>query len=88
MTYYSNVGAASAAYIVERISDLSFEQYVRDNILNQLGIGKKEAGYRLADFADRKDDLIEHYVYNASWLGHFQQMIPQLNVIQVKFAQI
>ena len=83
VTYYSNVNAAWAALVVERVSGLSFEHYVRSNILNQLNIGGTEASYRLADFSSRREDLVEHYVYNISLLASYQQIAPQLNVIQV-----
>ncbi len=82
VTYYSNVGACLAALVVERITNVSFERYVHQNILKPLGIDKK-ASYRLSDFEDRKNDLVDHYIFNVSWLKNYQNMVPQLNVIQV-----
>ncbi|CAF3285408.1 unnamed protein product [Rotaria sp. Silwood2] len=80
ITFYSNVGASLAAFIVERLANTSFEEYVQEKILKVLSIDKKDAGYRLSNFQDKKESLIGHYVYNASWLQTFQYMVPQLNV--------
>ncbi|CAF2878320.1 unnamed protein product [Rotaria sp. Silwood2] len=82
VTYYTNVGAAWGALIIERISDLSFENYVRYKILDPLGISNTEASYRMSTFAMRQTDLVEHYVYNVSLLSVYHQIAPQLNVVQ------
>ncbi|CAF3754298.1 unnamed protein product [Rotaria sp. Silwood1] len=83
ITSYSNIGASLAAFIVERVANMSFEEYVQEKILKVLGIDKKDAGYRLSNFQDKKEYLVGHYVYNASWLQTFQHMVPQLNVSRV-----
>lgn len=83
VTYYSNINAAWGALVVERVSGLSFENYVRLRILNALHINQSEAGYRLADFAMRRSDLVEQYVYNQSLLTVYQQIAPQLHVVKV-----
>ena len=83
VTYYSNVNAAWGALVVERVSGPSFENYVRTKILNHLDIAETEVGYRLVDFASRRTDVVEHYVYNVSTLVTYQQIAPQLNVVQV-----
>ncbi|CAF1532243.1 unnamed protein product, partial [Rotaria sordida] len=54
VTYYTNVGAAWGALIIGRISDLSFENYVRYKIFDPLDISNTEASYRLSTFAMRK----------------------------------
>jgi CubicO group peptidase (beta-lactamase class C family) len=82
--HYSNIGASLAALIVEQIAQIPFEQYVREKILQPLGIDKRDAGYRLSDFEERKKDLIEHYLYNSSWLEQAQSWVPQLNITQVR----
>jgi len=81
--HYSNIGASLAALIVEQISQIPFEKYVRENILQPLGINKNDAGYRLSDFENRKKDLIEHFLFNSSWLEQAQTWLPQLNITQV-----
>jgi CubicO group peptidase (beta-lactamase class C family) len=83
IVHYSNIGASLAALIVEQIAQISFEEYIRENILQPLGINKNHAGYRLSDFENRKKDLIKHYVFNSSWLEQAQNLVPQLNIIQV-----
>lgn len=85
ITYYTNVNAAWGAVIIEKISGLSFENYVRYKILNPLGIMNSEASYRMSTFDMRRSDLVEHYVYNVSLLSIYQQITPQLNVIQVRY---
>ena len=81
--HYSNIGASLAAFVVEQISGMSFEKYVRERILRPLGINESDAGYRLSDFENRSDDLIEHYLFNSSWLEQAQTWLPQLNITQV-----
>lgn len=81
-TFYSNIGACLAAFIVQRLANMSFEDYVRQKILNPLGINKNQAGYRLSNFPDRKQ-LVGHYIYNASYLQQYQTLLPQLNISQV-----
>lgn len=83
ITYYTNIGPSWAALIIERISNISFEQYVRDNILNRLNISDTEASYRLSSFSTKQTDLVEHYIYNISSLDTFNKIAPQLNVSQV-----
>jgi CubicO group peptidase (beta-lactamase class C family) len=84
VTHYSNIGATLAALIVERVTNMSFERYVQERILKRFGMNENEAAYRLSNFENRKNDLVEHYIYNSSWLESFQNLVPQLNIIQVK----
>ncbi|CAF0742528.1 unnamed protein product [Adineta ricciae] len=77
ITEYSNIGVSVAALVVENVTNTSFEQYVQDRILRCLGI---KAGYRISDFANRKQNLVEHFIYNASWLEQFHNLVPQLNI--------
>lgn len=83
ITFYSNVGAALAAYIVERLAGTLFEQYAEEKILKVLNIDTKTAGYRLSNFEDVHENLVDHYVYNASWREPFQKYMPQLDISQV-----
>lgn len=83
--HYSNIGATLAALIVEQITQISFEQYVHEKIFKPIGIQKNDASYRLSDFENRKEDLIKHYIYNASLLEQTQKMWPQLNITRVSF---
>ena len=83
VVHYSNIGASLAALVIERIARMSFEEYVHTRILQPLGINDKDAGYRLSAFEDRRNDLIEHYLFNSSWLEQAQNWLPQLNITQV-----
>jgi len=87
ITYFSNVGTSLAAFIIERLAGMSFEQYVQDKILKPLDIDEKKAGYRLSNFEDNKKSLVDHYIYNASWLETYQQNMPQLNISRVSFKE-
>ncbi|CAF4030117.1 unnamed protein product [Rotaria magnacalcarata] len=82
VTYYTNVGAVWGALAIERISGLTFENYVRQGILDPSGISTSDASYRLSSFTMRKIDLVDQYVYNVSLLSIYHQIIPQLNVVQ------
>jgi hypothetical protein len=63
---------------------MSFENYVKENIIKPLGIDPTRAGFRLADLAN-PDDLVNHYIYaaNASFLEGWNQEIPRLNITQI-----
>jgi CubicO group peptidase (beta-lactamase class C family) len=87
ITFYSNVGASLAAFIVKRVAGMSYEKYVQDKILKPLGIDEKKGGYRLSNFQDNRKSLVDHYVYNASWLEAYQQMEPEMNISRVGFKQ-
>ncbi|CAF3936833.1 unnamed protein product, partial [Rotaria sp. Silwood1] len=81
VSLYSNVGNALAGLVVERVSQMPFEHYVRENILKPLNIDTKKAGYRLSDI-DNHDELVKHHVFNASLLDQWNQELPQLNIKQ------
>ncbi|UJR10029.1 hypothetical protein I4U23_014252 [Adineta vaga] len=82
ITFYSNVGTSLAAFIIGRLAGMSYEQYVYEKILKPLNIDEKKASFRLKTFEDNQETLVGHYVHNASYLQQFQQMGPQLNIIQ------
>ncbi|CAF0762197.1 unnamed protein product [Adineta steineri] len=81
VTDYSNEGAALAALVVERVAQIPFDQYVKENILKPLGINLHKAGYYLSDFED-KEVLVKHYLYanNQSVLKYAQSVAPLLNI--------
>ncbi|CAF3591669.1 unnamed protein product [Rotaria sp. Silwood1] len=79
---YSNVGTSLAALVVERLTQMPYEHYVREKILKPLGIDVKKAGFRLADIENRQE-LVKHYVFNASYLDQWIQLATILNVTQV-----
>ena len=83
VTLYSNIGSSLAAFVVERVTQMSYEKYVKDKILKTLGIDIKQAAFRLSDFENR-ENLVSHYTYNASRLEYLNQIFPQLNFKPVK----
>jgi len=83
ITFYSNIGVALAAYIIERLSGMSFEQYLHEKLLKVLDIDEHKSGYRLSDFQDQKQNLVDHYLYNTSWLEVYHQVVPQINATRV-----
>ena len=72
VTLYSNIGASLAALIVERVAQMPYGRYVREKILDPLGIHVGEAGFRLSDIHN-KEELVEHYVFNTSYLAEWKQ---------------
>jgi CubicO group peptidase (beta-lactamase class C family) len=82
VTLYSNVGSSLAALIVERVAKISYEQYIKDNILKPLGIDVSKAGFRLSDIEDQSN-LVKHYSFNSSILNDWNEYTPQLNITQV-----
>jgi hypothetical protein len=83
-TLYSNEGTSLAALVVERITKMPYDQYVKENILKPLNIDVSKTGVRLADFPNI-DELVKHYLYtlNTSFLQLWDQELPQLNIIQL-----
>ncbi|CAF4871495.1 unnamed protein product [Rotaria sp. Silwood1] len=81
VSLYSNVGNALAGLVVERVTQMPFEEYVREKILKPLNIDTKKAGYRLSDI-DNPDELVKHYAFNATLLDQWNGEWPQLNVKQ------
>jgi CubicO group peptidase (beta-lactamase class C family) len=83
VTWYSNEGSSLAALVVERLTNMSFDKYVKERIIKPLNIDTSRVGVQLADFANR-EELVKHYAYafNASHLNEWTQGMPQLNVTQ------
>ncbi|CAF2853194.1 unnamed protein product [Rotaria sp. Silwood2] len=87
VSFYSDVGNGLAGLVVERVSQMPFEHYVRENILKPLNIDTKKAGYRLSDI-DNHDELVKHHVFKASFLEQWDRELPQLNIKQVNYTTI
>ncbi|MBN1311349.1 MAG: beta-lactamase family protein [Anaerolineae bacterium] len=61
-TAYSNYGTALAGYIVERVSGVSFEQYIEDTIFQPLDM--QHSTFRQRDFpSDLAEDVSMGYTY-------------------------
>ena len=84
VTHYSNEATSLAALVVERITNTSYDEYVKENILKPLNIDTHKFGVHLSDFSDI-DELVKHYAYavNESFLELWNQEMPQLNIIQM-----
>ncbi|UJR09010.1 hypothetical protein I4U23_013258 [Adineta vaga] len=80
-TIYSNEGTSLAAYIVERITNMSYDEYVKEKIFKPLNITSNKIGVRLKDFPNN-NDLVEHCAYggNASLLQLWKEEFPQLDI--------
>ncbi|CAF4753063.1 unnamed protein product [Rotaria sp. Silwood1] len=85
VTLYSNEGTSLAALVVERITNMSYDQYVREMIFKPLNIDIHKTGIRLADFPNT-DKLVKHYAYaiNESSFEQYNREVPQLNMIQME----
>ncbi|CAF1233995.1 unnamed protein product [Adineta ricciae] len=80
-TLYSNEGTTLAALVVERISNMRYDQYVKEKIFKPLNVTSDKVGVLLKDFTD-KTHFVEHYAYapNSSFLELWKAEFPQLNV--------
>ncbi|CAF0773579.1 unnamed protein product [Adineta steineri] len=83
VTFYSNEGTSLAALVVERITKMSYDKYVEENIFKPLNIDISKTGVRLSDFSNT-NEFVEHYAYNASLLPLWNQEFPLLNITQMK----
>jgi CubicO group peptidase (beta-lactamase class C family) len=81
VSFYSNDGSSLAGLVVEKMTNMSFDRYVKEKIMKPLQIDISQVGVRLADFQNR-EDLVKHYAYafNASHLHTWIEGMPQLNV--------
>jgi CubicO group peptidase (beta-lactamase class C family) len=59
---YSNYGAALAGYIVERVSGISYENYLENNILDPLGMNRTTVQQPVP--ADWASDLSKGFLYS------------------------
>jgi CubicO group peptidase (beta-lactamase class C family) len=84
VTLYSNEGTSLAALVVERVTKIPYDEYVKENILKPLNIDTRKTGVRLSDFSNL-DELVKHYGYavNSSFLQQWDEEMPQLNIIQL-----
>ncbi|CAF3504587.1 unnamed protein product [Rotaria socialis] len=84
VSFYSNGGSSLAGLVVERVTNMSFDLYVKEKIMKPLGVDISKVGVRLADFSNR-DELVKHnaYVFNASDFNVWTQGLPQLNVTKL-----
>jgi CubicO group peptidase (beta-lactamase class C family) len=83
VTLYSNIGSSLAAWVVERVTRMPYDQYVRENILKPLNIDIDRAAYRLSDLKNQ-EDLVRHYTFNQSRFDFLNQIFPQLELKQVR----
>ena len=83
-TKYSNEGTTLAALIVEQMSNMSYEKYVREKILKPLNINLKKTSFRLNDI-EKRDDIVEQYAYlsNSSDDDQWKEGLSQLNLTKL-----
>ena len=79
-TSYSNAGTNVAAYIIERLAGMRFEQYVQDQILKPLRISEKMGGYRLSNFDPKS--LVPNYLYNESISPQLDTFLKHFNATE------
>lgn len=91
VSLYSNQGSSLAALVVERVANMSYSDYVEENILKPLGVDISKTGVRLSDF-ENTDDIVQGYAYapNEYYVEAWHQVMPQLNItpISVKCIKI
>lgn len=81
VTVYSNEGIALVAVIIERISNMSFENYIQTKILKPLNINPTKSSYRLNQL-ENLDDVVEQYAFisNSNEFSLWKESFPQLNL--------
>ncbi|MQS07227.1 serine hydrolase domain-containing protein, partial [Streptomyces alkaliphilus] len=67
---YSNYGAALAGYVVERVGGVPFEEYVRENILEPLGMDSSEFAQPLPEAL--QDRMASGYASTTGPAGPFE----------------
>ena len=84
VTKYSNEGTTLAALIVEQMSNMSYEEYVKEKIVKPLNMTLKKTSYRLNDI-EKRDDVVGQYSYlsNSSDEDQWKQGLPQLNLTKL-----
>lgn len=80
-SFYSNEGSSLAGLVVERVTNTSFDEYVKKNIFKPLNIDIDRVGVRLSDFKCQ-EDLVKHYAYalTNNNLNDWLEIMPQLNI--------
>ncbi|CAM4850175.1 unnamed protein product [Rotaria magnacalcarata] len=84
VSFYSNDGSSLAGLVVERVTNMSFDLYVKEKIMQPLGVDISKVGVRLADFSNR-EELVKHnaYAFNEPDFNAWTQGVPQLNVTKL-----
>jgi CubicO group peptidase (beta-lactamase class C family) len=77
---YSNIGAALAAWIVELVTEMRYEDYIQKYILSPLNMNL--SSYTLAGLGANADKVAKHYIYNYS-LPTWEKNFPHLQFTQV-----
>ena len=71
---YANYGAALAGYIIERISGMSYDEYIEKNLLGPLGMSQTTSRQPIPSFLNA--DMSQGYIFTD---GEFQ-LKPEFNV--------
>ena len=87
-TLYSNTGVNLAAFVIARLANMSFEQYVHEKILTPLGITASMGGYRLSNFDQNKKYMVRHYLYDANFPPALDDLLLRLNATRVSFTYV
>jgi CubicO group peptidase (beta-lactamase class C family) len=82
-TFYSNAGTNLAAFVIESLTRMRFEQYVQDRILKPLSIAETMGGYRLSNFDEKF--LVGNYLYNESISAELDVFLQRVNASAVSF---
>lgn len=85
---YSNEGSALAALVVERMTKIPYDQYVKEYIFKPLNVDTRKIGVRLTDFENR-EELVKHYLYaaNESFLSLLHEELPEFNITLIEVSK-
>jgi CubicO group peptidase (beta-lactamase class C family) len=85
VTSYSNEGSSLAALVVEHVTNISFDRYLKEKVFKPLNVDTTKIGYRLTDFSDI-EELAKQYAFviNETQLKEWQSFLPQLNLTTIE----
>ena len=66
---YSNLGYVLLGQIIEKVTGITYEQYIRDNIFNRIGLHSNELGFEIADITLQAKGYHKRLSFSNLFLG-------------------
>jgi D-alanyl-D-alanine carboxypeptidase len=68
---YSNLGYVLLGQIIEKVSGISYEEYIRSNIIKTLGIPESDMGFEIHDYKKHAKGYHKRFSFSNLILGFF-----------------
>jgi D-alanyl-D-alanine carboxypeptidase len=68
---YSNIGYVLLGQIIEKVTGISYEEYIENNIIKPLGIPANELGFEIQDYHNHAKGYHKRYSFSNIILGYF-----------------